>query len=123
MKLRLMAGMRWWRRAGYRYKEEQKQIEAWLDLVRQSAAVGHEFALEVVELARLIKGYGSTHKRGSSNFDMIVEAVVRPAIAAKRPSGPAVKKARDAALADPEGETLAKTLAEVTAPVPARAAE
>jgi len=36
---------------------------------------------------------------------------------------PAVKKARDAALADPEGETLAKTLAEVTAPVPARAAE
>jgi len=123
MKLRLMAGMRWWRRAGYRYKEEQKQIEAWLDLVRQSAAVGREFALEVVELARLIKGYGSTHKRGTSNFDMIVAAVVRPAITAKRPVAPAVKKARDAALADPEGETLAKTLAEVTAPVPARAAE
>jgi indolepyruvate ferredoxin oxidoreductase beta subunit len=123
MKLRGMAGMRWWRRAGYRYKEEQKQIEAWLDLVRRSAGVGRDFALEVVELARLIKGYGSTHKRGLGNFNRIVAVLVEPAIAAKRPVGPAVKKARDAALADPEGETLAKTLAELTAPVPARAAE
>jgi indolepyruvate ferredoxin oxidoreductase beta subunit len=123
MKLRMMAGMRWWRRAGYRYKEEQKQIERWLDLVRQSAALGKEFALEVVELARLIKGYGSTHKRGSGNFDMIVAAIVEPALAAKRGAAAAVKKARDAALADPEGETLSKTIAELTAPVPARAAE
>ena len=123
MKLRLMAGMRWWRRAGYRYKEEQKQIENWLDLARQSAALGRDFALEVIELARLIKGYGSTHKRGSTNFDTIVAAIVRPALAAKRGNPAAVKKARDAALADPEGETLGKTLAELTAPVPARAAE
>jgi indolepyruvate ferredoxin oxidoreductase, beta subunit len=123
MKLRMMAGMRFWRRAGYRYKEEQKQIEAWLELVRQSAALGKDFALEVIELARLIKGYGSTHKRGSTNFDTIVAAIVRPALAAKRGNPAAVKKARDAALADPEGETLGKTLAELTAPVPARAAE
>jgi indolepyruvate ferredoxin oxidoreductase beta subunit len=123
MKLRLMAGMRWWRRAGHRYKEEQKQIEAWLDLVRRSAALGGGLALEVVELARLIKGYGSTHKRGLGNFDKIVEAIVEPALAAKRPAAVAVKKAREAALADPEGETLGKTLAELAAPVPARAAE
>lgn len=123
MKLRTMAGMRWWRRAGHRYKEEQKQIEHWLDLVRRAAAVGRDFALEVVELARLIKGYGSTHKRGSGNFDRIVAAIVEPALAAKRPAAAAVKKARDAALADPEGETLGKTLAELAAPVPARAAE
>ncbi len=123
MKLRLMAGMRWWRRAGYRYKEEQKQIEGWLDLVRQAAALGREFGLEVVELARLVKGYGSTHKRGTTNFDRIVEAVVKPCLAAKRANAAAVTKARDAALADPEGETLANTLAELTAPAPARAAE
>jgi len=122
MKLRLMAGMRWWRRAGYRYKEEQKQIEMWLDLVRQSAALGRDFGLEVIELARLIKGYGSTHKRGSTNFDIIVAAVVRPALAAKRGNPAHVKKARDAALADPEGDALAKALAEVAAPAPARAA-
>jgi indolepyruvate ferredoxin oxidoreductase beta subunit len=85
--------------------------------------VGRDFALEVVELARLIKGYGSTHKRGSGNFDLIVAAIVEPALAAKRPAAPAVKKSREAALADPEGETLGKTLAELTTPVPARAAE
>jgi indolepyruvate ferredoxin oxidoreductase beta subunit len=123
MKLRLMAGLRWWRRAGYRYKEEQKQIEVWLDLVTRSTALGREFGLEVVDLARLIKGYGSTHKRGLGNFNRIVEAIVEPALAAKRPAAAAVKKAREAALADPEGDTLAKTLAELTAPAPARAAE
>src|SRR5262249_54968141 len=123
MKLRMMAGMRWWRRAGYRYKEEQRQIEAWLELVRQSSALGHDFGLEVVELARLIKGYGSTHKRGGGNFHRIVEAIVRPALPAKRANAAAVKKARDAALADPEGETFEKTLAELAAPAPARAAE
>jgi indolepyruvate ferredoxin oxidoreductase beta subunit len=123
LKLRGMAGMRWWRRAGYRYKEEQKQVEGWLDLVRQAAALGRDFGLEVVELARLVKGYGSTHKRGTGNFDRIVEAIVRPLLAAKRANAAAVKKARDAALADPEGETLGRTLAELTAPVPARAAE
>ena len=123
MKLRMMAGMRWWRRAGYRYKEEQKQIEGWLELVRQTAGTGRDFGLEVVELARLVKGYGSTHKRGTSNFDLIVETIVRPLLAAKRANAAAVKKARDAALADPEGETLGKVLAELTAPGPARAAE
>ncbi|MCW5771903.1 MAG: indolepyruvate oxidoreductase subunit beta family protein, partial [Rhodospirillaceae bacterium] len=123
MKLRMMAGMRWWRRAGYRYQEEQKQIEHWLDLVRRAAALGKEFGLEVIELARLIKGYGSTHKRGSGNFDKIVAALIVPALDHKRAVPAAIKKARDAALADPEGESLAMTLAELTAPVPARAAE
>jgi indolepyruvate ferredoxin oxidoreductase beta subunit len=122
LKLRAMAGMRWWRRAGYRYQEEQKQIETWLDLVRQAAALRREFGLEVVEMARLIKGYGSTHKRGTSNFETIVEAVIRPALAAKRPDAAAVKKAREAALADPEGESLTKALAEIALPAPARAA-
>ncbi|MGH7004849.1 MAG: indolepyruvate oxidoreductase subunit beta family protein, partial [Alphaproteobacteria bacterium] len=122
MKLRMMAGMRWWRRAGYRYKEEQKQIENWLELVRQSAALGRDYGLEVIELARLIKGYGSTHKRGTMNFDTIIEAVVRPALAAKRGNPAHVKKARDAALADPDGDALAKALAEIAAPSAARVA-
>jgi len=122
MQLRMMAGMRWWRRAGYRYKEEQKQIERWLELVRQASAFGRDFGAEVIELARLIKGYGSTHKRGSTNFDIIVGAVVRPALDAKRGNPAAVKKAREAALADPDGDALAKALAEIAAPPPARVA-
>lgn len=119
LKLRGMAGLRWWRRSGFRYVEEQKQIEGWLALIREAATYSREFALEVAELARLVKGYGDTHKRGTGNFDKIVETIIRPALDAKRADSARLKKAREAALADPEGLNLAKAL-EV---VPARAAE
>ncbi len=120
-RLRGMAGLRGIRRIGYRYAEEQKQIEAWLDLVRRAAPLGRDYALEVVELARLVKGYGDTHKRGTGNFARIAELVIGPALAANRPDAGLLRRARDAALADPEGVNLAALLA---APAPAaRAAE
>jgi indolepyruvate ferredoxin oxidoreductase beta subunit len=121
-KVRAMAGLRFMRRSGYRYVEEQKQIEAWLDLVRRAAALDRAFALEVVELARLIKGYGDTHKRGADNFAKISEAIVQPALASGRGDAAVLRRAREAALADPEGLNLAKVLSS-EAPVPARAAE
>ncbi len=119
LKLRAMAGLRFMRRAGYRYAEEQRQIESWLDLVRQAAALNREYALEVVELARLVKGYGDTHQRGVGNFDRIAEAVVKPALASRRLDAAHLRRAREAALADPEGETLAKVLATAAAPLAA----
>ena len=124
-KVRAMAGMRRFRRMGYRYIEEQKQIEAWLELVRQAMKFERAYALEVVEMARLIKGYGDTHKRGLGNFDRIVADLIRPAIASGRTDPAAVKKAREAALADPEGQALGKALGQLVAPVvaAARAAE
>jgi indolepyruvate ferredoxin oxidoreductase beta subunit len=120
-RLRGMAGLRGLRRIGHRYIEEQKQIEAWLDLVRRAAALGRDYALEVVELARLVKGYGDTHMRGTGNFGRIAELVVTPALTARRPDGALLRRAREAALADPEGVNLAKLLA--GAATVARAAE
>lgn len=115
LRVRMVAGMRPMRRMGYRYKEEQKQIERWLGLVKEAAAIDRELALEVTEMARLIKGYGSTHARGNANFDKIVDAVIRPALASGAASAAgAIRKTREAALADPEGETLAKEIAAIT---------
>jgi indolepyruvate ferredoxin oxidoreductase beta subunit len=115
-RVRMMAGMRKLRRIGYRYAEEQELIDGWLDLVRDAAGVGRDFALEVAECARLIKGYSDTHKRGVGNYRRIVDAVIRPAIAAGQPAAAEVAKVREAALADPEGESLSQALASLAEP-------
>lgn len=109
----LLAKLRAVRLYGIRYKDEQAQIESWLALIVEAAKVSPDFALEVAECARLIKGYGDTHARGSANYRTIVERVIRPAIAGQIPAdraADAVASARTAALVDPEGESLAKCL-------------
>ncbi len=106
---RLLAGCRRWRRRTSRFVEEQALIERWLAATRAAAVHDLARACEIAELPRLIKGYGDTHRRGRQNFLRIFEVLVelQPAPAA------AIAKARQAALADPEGESLTKTLAEL----------
>jgi len=113
MRMRMMAGARRFRRKGFRYGEEQKAIEHWLDLIRRATAKSAPLAREVIECARLIKGYGDTHKRGSGNFARITGALIEPAIAGGPVKPTDIAKARAAALADPEGDALDKALAEM----------
>jgi indolepyruvate ferredoxin oxidoreductase, beta subunit len=80
----------------------------------------------VVECARLIKGYGDTHKRGSANYERIARDVIAPALAGRMPvdrAVDAIASARTAALADPDGASLARCLAEIDAPAGPIAAE
>ncbi len=116
LRFRALAGLRAIRPFGYRYKEEQKAIESWLALIVQAAKLSPALALEVAECARLIKGYGDTHARGTANYRTIQTRVIAPALAGKIPSqraADAIASARTAALVDPEGESLAKCLAEI----------
>jgi indolepyruvate ferredoxin oxidoreductase beta subunit len=113
LRLRMMAGARRFRRMGYRYGEEQTAIEHWLDLIRRAAAKDKKLAREVIECARLIKGYGDTHKRGSTNFARITERLIEPAIEGGPVGAADIAKARAAALADPEGDALDKAFAEI----------
>jgi len=109
----MLAKLRPFRPYGHRYKQEQKQIEAWLALIVQAAARSINFALEIAECARLIKGYGDTHARGLANYATIEARVIAPALAGQIPLAravDAVASARAAALVDPEGESLAKCL-------------
>jgi len=120
-RLRLVAGLRWWRPHTLRFVEEQAEIERWLGQIRAAAPVDIELAREIAELARLIKGYGDTYKRGLGNYRRIADRVVTPALAgrmAPRAAADAVANARVAALADPEGEMLSKTLAAIAAASP-----
>ncbi|HVJ13746.1 MAG TPA: DUF6537 domain-containing protein, partial [Burkholderiales bacterium] len=109
--VRTLAWMRPWRPMSYRYREEQQLIERWLGHVAEAARRDVRLAREVAECARLIKGYGETHRRGKANFLAIVDALVEnPATADPREQATALRKAREAALADPEGQALGKTL-------------
>jgi indolepyruvate ferredoxin oxidoreductase beta subunit len=74
----------------------------WCRRRRRDAAL----ALEVADCARLIKGYGETHRRGKANFLAIVDALVEnPPDARRREQAAAIRKAREAALADPKAST------------------
>jgi indolepyruvate ferredoxin oxidoreductase beta subunit len=100
----------------YRFREEQRAIEAWLGLVVEAARLSGDLALEVAECARLIKGYGDTLRRGIGNYRLIEARVIRPVLAGRTPLArglDAIASARTAALADPEGEALARCLAEL----------
>jgi indolepyruvate ferredoxin oxidoreductase alpha subunit len=121
----LLAKLRRLRPHGIRFKQEQAQIESWLALIAEAAPQSGALTLEIVECARLIKGYGDTHARGLANYRAIVERVIRPALAGHAGNtnnsgnagaaraADAVASARTAALVDPEGESLAKCLAEI----------
>jgi indolepyruvate ferredoxin oxidoreductase, beta subunit len=112
----MLAKLRRLRPYGHRYQQEQAQIESWLRLIAEAARHSFALALEVAECARLIKGYGDTYARGLSNYRSIEARVIRPALAGHIPTEQAVDaiaSARTAALVDPEGESLAKCLAEI----------
>ena len=116
LRLKLLASLRRWRRWSHRYIEEQAQIEAWLALVSAAATLSPALALEIADCARLIKGYGDTHARGLANYRKIEARTIRPALAGTYAAAvaiDAVAAARTAALADPEGDRLEKTLGEI----------
>lgn len=126
LKLRFLASLRRIRRRTYRFGVEQASIEQWLDEVARAAALGPALAREIADCARLIKGYGSTHRRGSHNMARIREALILPALSgAITPdtAAEAIAQARGAALADPEGEALGQTLADIRTAKDAPSAE
>jgi indolepyruvate ferredoxin oxidoreductase beta subunit len=109
--VRSLAWLKPWRPSSYRYREEQQLIERWLALVGEAARRDAALAFEVAECARLIKGYGETHRRGKGNFLAIADALIdNPATADAAEQANAIRKAREAALADPEGQALGKQL-------------
>jgi indolepyruvate ferredoxin oxidoreductase, beta subunit len=115
-----LAKLRRFRPKSHRFHEEQIIIEAWLARVVAAARLSGDLALEVVECARLIKGYGDTWKRGAANYATIEARVIAPVLEGRIPvvqGIDAVASARAAALVDPEGESLAKALAAIDSQV------
>jgi indolepyruvate ferredoxin oxidoreductase beta subunit len=113
LRMKALASLRPLRDWSHRFREEQREIFSWLGLVAEAVALSPALALEVAQCANLIKGYGDTHKRGMASYRAIIERVVRPALKRRLPAelaSDAVASAYAAALSDPEGESLARTL-------------
>ncbi len=117
LRLWFLARLRFYRPRTFRYTQEQAMIGAWLDTVQQAAARDYSLAVEIAELANLRKGYSDTRKRGIGNYTRLMEEIAIPcARADKDPvwGAMALARARDAALADPDGTTLDHVIADIS---------
>ena len=114
--LRLLAAMKHLRRWGSRYAEEQTLIDAWLAAVQEGARQDRALGFEIAQCGRLIKGYGSTHERGRDNLLHVIRHLAQPAFGTVAERTIAIRRAREAALADDAGKALDKTLHELGAP-------
>ena len=66
-------------------------------------------AVELARSQRLVKGYGETHERGWRNFKSLVAQL--EFLAARSDGAVLLSRLQDAALADEEGQTLAREIA------------
>ena len=109
--LHILAGLRPWRRHTLRYQDEQARIENWLAHIGEIARSDRAAALELVLNQRLIKGYGDTFARGLRNFEAILSSY--PKIQARRDCAAILRRLRNAALEDEEGQALSAALAAI----------
>lgn len=104
-----------------RYAFEQAMIERWLDAVRRTLALSPRLAFELALCGNLVKGYGETSERGHRNLGAVLDDMhgllhgatnhtATHDTASLDAAAARVRSAREAALADPEGRTLARAL-------------
>ena len=114
--LRFLASLRWLRRRGSRFAQEQALIERWLAAViagtREHHALGHEIAL----CGRLIKGYGTTNERGKDNLLHVIDHLATLPGKSPEERAQAIAAARIAALTDDAGKAFDAALLQHGAP-------
>ena len=96
-----------WRRTTLRHAAEMAAIDGWMARIVTLSTTDPPMALEVAQLARLVKGYSDTHERGKRNFDTLM------AVEPKLRDPAALAKLRDAALADDTGGALRTALSQL----------
>lgn len=106
-----LAGLKRWRPATLRYREENARIEQWLDHIAQLVERHYDLAVELARAQRLVKGYGDTHERGWRNFSVLLEQL--ETLAAREDGAVLLARLQTAALADEEGLALARELAAI----------
>lgn len=106
--LRTVAGLKRWRRATARFRQENVRIEAWLAAIERHAPTRYALAVELARSQRLIKGYGETFERGWRNFSALTGQLE---LLAARPDGALLlSRLQELALADEEGAALAREI-------------
>jgi indolepyruvate ferredoxin oxidoreductase beta subunit len=96
LQLRLVAGLRRWRRGNRRHAEETAHRETWLRAVDDALAADYALAVELLRCRRLVKGYSDTHARGHGRFDRLLQAAAE--LRGQPHAGAQLAALRDAAL-------------------------
>lgn len=108
--------LRSWRRRTSRFETEQAQIEKWLDSVRVALRTSPQLGYEMALCGNLVKGYGETSERGHRSLNTVLMDFHRSLSDSNEKSFSIeatiqrVRAAREAALIDPEGRALARSL-------------
>ncbi|MCV0396572.1 MAG: indolepyruvate oxidoreductase subunit beta family protein [Rhizobiaceae bacterium] len=111
LSLYVLAGMRRWRRGLLRHRKEAAHLDHWLDGALAAAPRNYGLAVEMINCRRLIKGYSDTHGRGLSKFDRVLG--MAPLLIDRDDAADWVRRLREAALSDEDGENLEGALATV----------
>ena len=107
--LRLISGLRRWRRCTLRFHEESARSARWLAQVEKHAVHDYPLAVELAECQKLVRGYGDTHERGLRSFERLSQAAER--LAGHPDAASELSRLRALALADDSGQKLALALA------------
>ena len=119
--LHTLGGFKRWRRSTLRFHEENARIEEWLGRIEELAVNHYSLAVELARAQRLVKGYGETHERGWRNFKALVSQLE---LLATRSDGAALlSRLQEAALADEEGQALAREIMSLESAAASRATE
>ena len=101
--LRILASFRFIRRSSLGYAYEHDMIQRWLNSVMESLKKDPEHALALAKCGRIVKGYGETRHRTSSQLMEIVDRAASMSVTK-------IESLHHAALEDDTGHTLSKVL-------------
>ena len=108
--LRVLSAVKYVRRFGYRYQEEQALMMRWLDAVIKACEENGELACAIARCGRLIKGYGTTNQRGKDNLIYTIDVISQHSFGHVSERIQAINQLLEAASADDTGKAYDKTL-------------
>ncbi|MBJ89595.1 MAG: indolepyruvate oxidoreductase subunit B [Woeseia sp.] len=98
--LYLLAKWRRFRPMSYRFREQNKFIETWLDRVTNAAVKDYDYGVAVARCIEIVKGYGETYERGLSRYLAMID------VETGAKNSDEVRQLYRAALADEKGEAF-----------------
>lgn len=94
------------RRASLGYRHEHQMIQTWLSAVKSSAQKDMQMAIELANCGRLVKGYGDTRSRTTTQLSAIVDKVHKQEVS----QASTIAQLYSAAVADDESKKFQEVL-------------
>lgn len=124
--LRLLAWFRRFRLRSVRYPKERAAVERWLHMIDRALVKRPDAVHEVVKSAEIIHGYGKRYSQTLANWHLLIDAVAKPVFDGKQQIDDlpaAMAEARAAAVSDPTGAALRRTIEAIKMRASARVTE